>query len=1162
MSNDEKNASAEIKPESRWNSDIRKKRRKTLRDYLGAMTSGDPSSYSNKAEIPEVSIENSMKNHFKINPEPDREFSNVTEEGEPMTPRSVPFGQQHFVPNTKATQNLTIGSQVELPEGDPNELAAEIFNDISSNSFFDQQKVEQITGDAEFKNKQTFGHEVISKTIPISEQVSSVLKNNRFFPGKESPLRTIIRTEDSFDPYTDPETNKASFNEGGYYDDKTGDAFAKLGAQANLNASGYVGDKPLEHKFSNSELQKKGLANIANAEVIGIWSEVIDQLGGIGDIKSLSDNAEDSKAFTGAQKIKSSIVNPNKTWLDKSDNIKVSYIDANGNTSSMLGVNNDNYAFDSVLSNYVDQFGDAKIFGRQHVMAISWMTAIFVQSLVSALIIDALSSAAYATLFLQPKVKNNYDSQISHSPTTPPLFKKGRRKGHPIESDLVSGDAAEILELLGVPDINELLSGPFLLELLLSFMGINQPSNSRSIVIEGKPIGIFLAYTASHTIGALQTFILALKDPWSGGFFANLGRAIAKNSREFDDELSQENANSLINGGDPNGFINFVLSLPKSKSFSWFKRMVDLGDIAIGQFMKAGREESKLTKSRQATKEVPRGYTHPQSVMNSDSLFLLPKSFLSAKALVNDDIDPTTYRIGTKKHFHTSISQEEADALEHALEADYMPFYIRDMRTNELLSFHAFLNTYSDGFSANYSGIKGFGRVEEAPIYGDTTRAISFAFTMAAFSEEDMDYMYWKLNKLVTLLYPQWSKGTKMKAPVEGTEGKKTFYMPFSQIPTASPMVRVRIGDVLTNNYSDLSAMRMMGLGDEATTSKEEDNVPLIDTESDANIVGGDGVGERQGPRIQVGYANWGSAEFIPPTVVDVGVGQQLISQIQVSQPRVGDLIKTNFSDAPEPFNIVGIANMVTPATGFSAAIINNVYELDEAINTAATSFKFKNYEIDPDAIYYAKAEFRIVGFSDGGLIWVQNTLSEAIFMGEPGAPDGFPTTQFDKKTKLTVKKFAKEKYTTQNPSLKKYSAVKIPVFAIKYDDLYKQWFPATPTKTTTMSEEEAQFLVGNPVIKSFENNRGSGMPGFITSLDIDWGLNNFLWDNKKGLRAPTLLKISCGFKPIHDIAPGIDADGFNRAPVYKIGKTSRTMHQVGKFEKTRLNAAKKGDSE
>jgi hypothetical protein len=51
------------------------------------------------------------------------------------------------------------------------------------------------------------------------------------------------------------------------------------------------------------------------------------------------------------------------------------------------------------------------------------------------------------------------------------------------------------------------------------------------------------------------------------------------------------------------------------------------------------------------------------------------------------------------------------------------------------------------------------------------------------------------------------------------------------------------------------------------------------------------------------------------------------------------------------------------------------------------------------------------------------------------------------------------------------------------------------------------------------------------------------MWDTEAGSRAPQGCKITMGFRPIHDITPGIDANGFNRAPVYKVGKHSRDVH-------------------
>ena len=35
---------------------------------------------------------------------------------------------------------------------------------------------------------------------------------------------------------------------------------------------------------------------------------------------------------------------------------------------------------------------------------------------------------------------------------------------------------------------------------------------------------------------------------------------------------------------------------------------------------------------------------------------------------------------------------------------------------------------------------------------------------------------------------------------------------------------------------------------------------------------------------------------------------------------------------------------------------------------------------------------------------------------------------------------------------------------------------------------------------------------------------------------------MSCAFAPIHDIPPGMDHEGFNRAPIYNVGRLSRAM--------------------
>ena len=98
----------------------------------------------------------------------------------------------------------------------------------------------------------------------------------------------------------------------------------------------------------------------------------------------------------------------------------------------------------------------------------------------------------------------------------------------------------------------------------------------------------------------------------------------------------------------------------------------------------------------------------------------------------------------------------------------------------------------------------------------------------------------------------------------------------------------------------------------------------------------------------------------------------------------------------------------------------------------------------------------------------------------------------------------------------------------------------------TSPDPEALKFVQENTIVKAFQNNAGEGMAGFLDNLQLDWQLNTLMWDTTPGRRAPQGCKVTLGFKPIHDITPGLDADGFNRAPVYKVGNLSRSIHKNG----------------
>jgi hypothetical protein len=100
---------------------------------------------------------------------------------------------------------------------------------------------------------------------------------------------------------------------------------------------------------------------------------------------------------------------------------------------------------------------------------------------------------------------------------------------------------------------------------------------------------------------------------------------------------------------------------------------------------------------------------------------------------------------------------------------------------------------------------------------------------------------------------------------------------------------------------------------------------------------------------------------------------------------------------------------------------------------------------------------------------------------------------------------------------------------------------PAAPVQSTIDNKDKLteEFFKpeNNAVVKYFENNMGKGLAGVIESMDFDW-FDKATWETEKvGSKAPMRCKVTISFSPIHDITPGIDYMGYNRAPVYSVGK-------------------------
>lgn len=439
--------------------------------------------------------------------------------------------------------------------------------------------------------------------------------------------------------------------------------------------------------------------------------------------------------------------------------------------------------------------------------------------------------------------------------------------------------------------------------------------------------------------------------------------------------------------------------------------------------------------------------------------YILPAPLIYASngKLNRDDNDFVTLaaenNLSQKNLQSGRIPTEIARAIENQLEADYVPFYFHDIRTNEIVSFHAFLTSLSDGYSAGYDTVDAFGRVEPIKTYKGTTRKVGLSFMIVSTGSDDFEEMYKKINKLTTLVYPQFTKGKQLVY----NEGNR-FIQPFSQLVGASPLIRIRLGNLITSNYSRFNLARLFGLGDEGSLVLK--NVDLT-------------------------------------TGLDITTNDSRQTTVTSYKERVGICKAANCRFGILPLYFQVLAN-------------NNLTNIDYLNNVSLVNYaQCYVAEIQPSGVY----KLSFVNQGD------YETLSDD-----------------------TIKKldFLKNSYAGQLINERVTSDYHI----IKDEFLLLQTNSCVNTlalKAPSVKDNATEFMnpVNNAFVKYFEESGGKGLAGYIESMDFDW-YDRVTWEIGEANKAPKMCKVTIGFSPIHDITPGIDHQGYNRAPIYRIGAKSK----------------------
>jgi hypothetical protein len=653
-----------------------------------------------------------------------------------------------------------------------------------------------------------------------------------------------------------------------------------------------------------------------------------------------------------------------------------------------------------------------------------------------------------------------------------------------------------ISKLLGVMQPYD---GPFLisyfvsaLEGILSIIGINTDA------FPGNPLGAFASSTVNITINFGM----------SPGYYLLLVREIARDLALFtSDSVSQSSIIGVIAGIRELKLVRFVdtcarLGIVNQQAQNGTADTDPLAPLDPGKIIPGAppgspaglvtnlfsTAQGRISRSRDTTTgkrlswaHSSIGYTRTELVtedlLRSFAIFphtIGDKTVTGAGALRSLRAKKVTSRTGR-------IDNETRKYHENLLDAEYMPFYFHDIRTNEILSFHAFLSAISDSFTSNFNTVDGFGRMDSIQIYKNTTRAISFTFNVVATSPEDHDNMWYSINKLVNLVYPQWSEGDTI------SDGSTSFTQPFSQTVAASPLLRVRIGDVIHSNYSRFALSRIFGLD---KTGAKIKNIDL----NEENAFSPDGSYKA------IFEETDKSASKTDITKTLSGPGPSKDINIPPGINVENDLTK------------IATANATASFTRQSVKLRPGRYKLFESYISAVDNTNGNSEKIKSDL------PCKIVGYRQTRWSLRKDPFADVI-------------VEFDNPVQL-MPRFNPEKTMS-------YAVVQANDLTV-IDDSYALNVFDLPNN---IIDNTTNFMdpKNNSVVKSFEDGSGGkGLAGFITSLAIDYGSTDNTWNVERGSRAPNMAIITVSFSPIHDIPMGLGADGTSRSVAYPVGDLTR----------------------
>ena len=690
--------------------------------------------------------------------------------------------------------------------------------------------------------------------------------------------------------------------------------------------------------------------------------------------------------------------------------------------------------------------------------------------------------------------------------------------------------------------------------------------------------------------------------PQAPGFW----EAVAKSAV---DTISQMRDTSRIADADSP---QYYVEIGRSKAIKMMNAFATIGDIILQVTGKsydsdtirsdiktaAGIEKvddlpltagTRISKSRDGSGRSPlslswRGSSLPGLYMLSDDVVRaslqmgnLTTGENPARGMLSSTLIDKTYTDPTLKGSKARIPGDIVKIIEDKLDAEYVPFYFHDLRTNEIISFHAFLEQLSDSFSAAYTSYKTYGRADPIQMYSSTTRSVTLQFTIASTSREDFDEMWYKINRLIASTYPKYTKGQS----VQNKSSEIKFEQPFSQVIGATPLMRLRVGDVVKGNYSRFNLARFFGIG--------SDGVDV--TNFDAGAKGFAGLlGSVTGffgnanaflvdkYSMKAFYGLFGS----PAKTIAAAIGQ--------GDTNTGNPINTAATNVASNFLVNGFVNplgyyLMTTSTqnpdipGFASELFGkDVSDLSTAVNALSIAY-LKPRERPYDTVdgsgnvsgkFTARRALRVVikkaYMSDERSTTVNapwNTVNAIANESTPTRETRYIVTVLDPTDYIPLLRDGEsEKISNANilvthddlqPDLGRVfapAALIINPLATAVDaigDLVDTAAASLNLNVSSILDDSSTSGIkgfmspnNNAIVRSFEHNRGRGLAGVIKQLSFNW--MDFNWETDWGARAPMGTKVTISFDCIHDLPPGLDESGYMRAPTHNVGAVMNTI--------------------